>query len=66
MNLALSIRFGRAANTNPWEATTLEWAATATPPRAHGNFERPVRVFRDPYDYSVPGATTGFLPQNVE
>ena len=65
VNLALSIRFGRAADTNPWEATTLEWSATATPPRAHGNFERPVRVFRDPYDYSVPGARAGFLPQNA-
>ena len=66
VNLVLSIRAGRVADTNPWEATTLEWAATSTPPRAHGNFERPPRVFRDPYDYSVPGATAGFLPQNVE
>ena len=65
VNLVLSIRFGRAVDTNPWEATTLEWSATSTPPRAHGNFERPVRVFRDPYDYSVPGARAGFLPQNV-
>jgi cytochrome c oxidase subunit 1 len=66
VNLVLSVRFGRVADTNPWQATTLEWSATATPPRAHGNFERPVRVYRDPYDYSVPGATAGFLPQNAE
>jgi len=66
VNLFVSMRSGRVANTNPWEATTLEWAATSTPPRAHGNFDQPVRVFRDPYDYSVPGATAGFLPQNAE
>jgi cytochrome c oxidase subunit 1 len=65
VNLVLSVRFGRAVSTNPWDATTLEWAATSTPPRAHGNFEHPPRVFRDPYDYSVPGAAAGFLPQNV-
>jgi cytochrome c oxidase subunit 1 len=64
VNLFTSIRFGRAANSNPWQATTLEWA-TPTPPRAHGNFERPPRVFRDPYEYSVPGMTTDFLPQHV-
>jgi cytochrome c oxidase subunit 1 len=66
VNLLVSIRAGRAANTNPWEATTLEWAATSTPPRAHGNFDQPVRVYRDPYDYSVPGAAAGFLPQNAD
>jgi cytochrome c oxidase subunit 1 len=66
VNLLVSIRAGRVASTNPWEATTLEWAATSTPPRAHGNFDRPVRVYRDPYDYSVPGVAAGFLPQNAE
>jgi cytochrome c oxidase subunit 1 len=65
-NLLISVRAGRLADTNPWQATTLEWAATSTPPRAHGNFDGPVRVYRDPYDYSVPGATAGFLPQNAE
>jgi cytochrome c oxidase subunit 1 len=64
LNLFLSVRRGRAAGENPWEATTLEWAATPTPPRAHGNFDRPPRAFRDPYDYSVPGAPRGYLPQN--
>jgi cytochrome c oxidase subunit 1 len=66
VNLFVSIRAGRVADTNPWEATTLEWVATSTPPRAHGNFDGPVRVYRDPYDYSVPGAAAGFLPQNAE
>jgi len=66
VNLLVSIRAGRVAGTNPWEATTLEWAATSTPPRAHGNFDRPVRVYRDPYEYNAPGAAAGFLPQNAD
>ncbi len=62
-NVLISVRWGRVANTNPWESTTLEWA-TPTPPKAHGNFDRPPRVYRDPYDYSPPSAPQGFLAQN--
>jgi cytochrome c oxidase subunit 1 len=62
VNLVWSIRGGRPAGDNPWEATTLEWSAP-TPPLAHGNFDRPLRVVRDPYEYSPPGTTAGFLPQ---
>ena len=54
----------RGAGANPWQATTLEWAAP-TPPLAHGNFPHPVRAYRDPYDYSVPGAAADFTPQNA-
>jgi cytochrome c oxidase subunit 1 len=64
VNLFMSLKTGRVADTNPWESTTLEWA-TPTPPVAHGNFVHPPRAFRDPYEYSVPGAPTDFLPQNV-
>jgi cytochrome c oxidase subunit 1 len=64
VNLFGSLKYGRVAGTNPWEATTLEWSATATPPRPHGNFAEPPRVYRDPYGYSVPGAATDFTPQN--
>jgi len=64
-NLIWSARSGRLASTNPWDATTLEWAATSTPPRAHGNFDAPVRVFRSAYEYSVPGDPAGYLPQNA-
>ena len=64
-NLFGSLRFGRVADTNPWQSTTLEWA-TPTPPVPHGNFAHPPRVFRDPYEYSVPGADTDFLPQGAE
>jgi cytochrome c oxidase subunit I len=63
-NLVMSAVRGRVANTNPWESTTLEWA-TPTPPLAHGNFEHPPRAYRDPYEYSVPGAESDYLPQNA-
>jgi cytochrome c oxidase subunit 1 len=64
-NLIWSARSGRVASTNPWDATTLEWTATSTPPRAHGNFDAPVRVFRGAYEYSPPENPSGYLPQNV-
>ncbi len=46
---------------NPWQATTLEWAAPSPPP--HGNFATPPEAYRGPYDYSVPGHPTDFTPQ---
>lgn len=49
---------------NPWQATTLEWA-TPTPP-GHGNFEKEPVVYRAAYEYSVPGASKDFTPQNEE
>ena len=52
----------RVTSDNPWEATTLEWQ-TATPP-GHGNFETVPVVHRGPYEYSVPGASRDFTPQN--
>jgi cytochrome c oxidase subunit 1 len=64
VNLAWSLWRGRVAGTNPWEATTLEWA-TPTPPRAHGNFDEAPRAYRGPYEYSVPGEAADFLPQNA-
>jgi cytochrome c oxidase subunit 1 len=42
----------------------MEWSAPTPPP--HGNFPNPVRAYRDPYDYSVPGVAAGFMPQNAE
>lgn len=46
---------------NPWDATTLEWAAPSPPP--HGNFEVIPEAYRGPYEYSVPGAKKDFTPQ---
>ena len=63
-NLFMSMRRGRTTSANPWQATTLEWA-TPTPPLAHGNFEQAPRAYRNPYEYSVPGAAADFTPQNA-
>ena len=62
-NLFWSMKFGKKAADNPWEATTLEWT-TATPP-PHDNFggHMPV-VYNGPYEYSVPGAPRDFVMQN--
>ena len=62
INIAVSLRRGRLAGDNPWDATTLDWA-TATPP-PHGNFVALPTVHRGAYEYSVPGASRDFLPQN--
>jgi cytochrome c oxidase subunit 1 len=63
-NLFSSIKWGTAVNQNPWEATTLEWAAPSPP--GHGNFLTEPVVYRGPYEYSVPGAARDFSPQFVE
>lgn len=64
INLFMSISKGKKVNENPWEATTLEWSATSSPPLAHGNFETVPQVYRGPYEYSVPGNSRDFAPQN--
>ena len=53
-NVFGSLRFGRRVTGNPWRATTLEWASGV----------EPVRAYRDPYEYSVPGAAVDYLPQS--
>jgi cytochrome c oxidase subunit I len=61
-NLFWSMKAGKKATDNPWEATTLEWT-TATPP-PHDNFggHTPV-VHNGPYEYSVPGAPRDYVMQ---
>ncbi len=61
-NLFWSMKFGKKAADNPWEATTLEWT-TATPP-PHDNFAGHIPVVHNgPYEYSVPGAPRDFVMQ---
>ena len=48
---------------NPWQATTIEWTDTTSPPMGHGNFEKVPTVYRGPYEYSVPGDSSDFTPQ---
>jgi cytochrome c oxidase subunit 1 len=64
INFFLSLRRGRRAEPNPWQATTLEWTAAPTPPLPHRNFETIPVVRRGPYEYSVPGATSDWSPQD--
>ena len=63
-NFFRSLKRGRKAPANPWSATTLEWV-TASPPPVDNFDGRFPSVYRGPYDYSVPGASQDFLPQNV-
>jgi cytochrome c oxidase subunit 1 len=63
INFFWSIWHGaKVKNDNPWDATTLEWDTPTPPP--HGNFTKPIRVYRGPYEYSVPGADKDFTPQS--
>jgi cytochrome c oxidase subunit 1 len=64
-NFFWSIRKGRVVDSNPWAATTLEWAAAPSPPIPHGNFPSIPQVVRGPYEYSVPGEAADFSPQHA-
>jgi cytochrome c oxidase subunit I len=63
INFFWSVRHGKPVESdNPWHATTLEWQTPTPPP--HGNFTKPITVYRGPYEYSMPGHATDFTPQN--
>ena len=65
VNFFWSIRHGKKVESdNPWDATTLDWQTPTPPP--HGNFATQPEVHRGPYDYSLPGSSTDFTPQNVK
>ncbi|MBI2876209.1 MAG: hypothetical protein HYY20_04945, partial [Candidatus Tectomicrobia bacterium] len=50
-----SLRYGKEAGPNPWQATGLEWQ-TPSPP-ATENFEETPVVHHPPYEYSAEGFT---------
>lgn len=64
-NIIWSLRHGKPAGHNPWEATSLEWQTPHTPPH-HGNWgaKLPV-VYRWAYEYAAPGVKDDFVPQNM-
>jgi cytochrome c oxidase subunit 1 len=67
VNFFWSILKGRRVGSNVWQATTLEWSATTSPPLAHGNFTVAPVVYRGPYEYSSPGYDVeDYLPQNYD
>jgi cytochrome c oxidase subunit I len=47
--LVWSLKFGKKAPANPWGAMGLEWETTSPPPT--GNFDHPVVVTHEAYDY---------------
>lgn len=62
INLLVSLRFGRTAGPNPWEATTLEWQTASPPP--HHNFTDEPMVYHGPYEYGLANRADRYLPQN--
>ena len=62
LNIILTLTRGKKVEENPWHATTVEWACPSPP--GHGNFTQPITVYRDPYEYSVPGSKQDFTPQS--
>jgi len=61
-NFIMSLFRGEKAGKNPWKANTLEWTTVSPPP--HGNFAEFPKVYRPPYEYSVPGRKLDYWPQN--
>jgi cytochrome c oxidase subunit 1 len=61
-NFFHSMLRGRAAERNPWNATTLEWNTASPPP--HGNFDAAPSIYRGPYVYSPPGDGPDWVPQH--
>ncbi|MBL7999270.1 MAG: cbb3-type cytochrome c oxidase subunit I [Candidatus Kapabacteria bacterium] len=49
-NIFWSLKYGKPAPRNPWNANSLEWAAPEHP--GHGNFDTDITVYRGPYEFS--------------
>ena len=64
VNMIISLKGEKTGEVNPWNATTLDWTDTTSPPLGHGNFEKIPVVHRGPYEYSVPGSKVDFIPQS--
>ena len=64
LNVFYSLVKGTKAGGNPWEATTLEWAASS-PPLARGNWPAVPEVYTAPYAYSLPGESSDYHLQNL-
>jgi cytochrome c oxidase subunit 1 len=61
-NMFWSLRKGKKAPVNPWDATTLEWTIPSPPPFDNFAGHHPV-VNHGPYEYSVPGAAKDYIMQ---
>jgi cytochrome c oxidase subunit 1 len=61
VNFLGSLLLGTRADSNPWNANSLDWQ-TSSPP-CHGNFEFQPMVERGPYEYSNPDHGEDYWPQ---
>jgi cytochrome c oxidase subunit 1 len=64
INFVYSLKVGKKAGDNPWNATTLEWSVASPPPFDNFGGREPV-VYRGAYEYGVPDAAEDYLPQHV-
>ena len=62
VNFWWSLFKGEKAPLNPWHDNGLEW--TLPSPAPHGNWVTPPTVYRGPYEFSAPGVSEDYLPQN--
>jgi len=63
-NLVSSLRKGKFAQTNPWQATTLEWHPSMNPfPPLHASDTPDISVHRAPCQYQSNKIEISFLPQ---
>jgi cytochrome c oxidase subunit 1 len=65
INFFYSLKAGKKASENPWNATTLEWSVASPPPFDNFGGREPV-VYRGAYEYGVPDATEDYIPQHLE
>ena len=61
--LLWSLRYGRKAGANPWNATGLEWTTPSPPPT--DNFESTPIVTEEPYEYDARAAEAELEAANV-
>jgi cytochrome c oxidase subunit I len=63
-NLFYSMKFGKKASANPWNATTLEWSVASPPPFDNFGGVEPV-VYHGAYEYGVPNGVDDYIPQHM-
>ena len=57
INVVISLRSGKIAGDNPWDAWTLEWATTSPPPAENFTRVPPIRGRRPLWDLAHPDRT---------
>jgi len=62
LNFFWSLKSGKKAAENPWNATTLEWSVSSPPPFDNFGGVEPL-VHHGAYEYAVPDAAEDYIPQ---